>query len=94
MLRLRLALELFLDVFLIKYRVEYLLLMPAVIVLFGYYLILATQPNSSAQSSEKLFREHRLMLLVALFAVLFIVTTWVDIPLLAVFSNQRYINLP
>jgi 4-hydroxybenzoate polyprenyltransferase len=83
----------FLAVFLIKYRVEYLLLMPAVIVLFAYYLALATRPHSSAQNPENLFREPKLMLLVALFAVLFVVATWVDIPALSVFSGQRYITL-
>jgi len=84
----------FLAVFLIKYRVEYLLLMPAVILLFGHYLVLATQMNSLAQNPQKLFREPKLMTLVAVFAVLFVVATWVDIPALSVFSSQRYITLP
>jgi len=84
----------FLAVFLIKYRIEYLLLMPAVIMLFGYYLKIATQPNSSAQSPEKLFREPTLMLLVGMLIVLFGVATWVDIPFLTIFSSQRYIELP
>jgi 4-hydroxybenzoate polyprenyltransferase len=83
----------FLGVFLVKYRVEYLLLMPAVILLFGYYLALAMLPNSSAQSPEKLFRESKLMWLVVLCAVLFVVATWVDIPALSIFSGQRYITL-
>jgi len=83
----------FLAVFLIKYRVEYLLLLPAVIVLFGYYLALSTQSNSAAQSPEKLFRERKLMLLVALFAALFVVATWVDIPMLSAITSQQYIVL-
>jgi 4-hydroxybenzoate polyprenyltransferase len=83
----------FLAVFLIKYRIEYLLLMPAIISLFGYYLALSAQDKSVAQNPEKLFRERKLMLLVALFSVLFIVTTWIDIPALSVFSGQRYITL-
>ena len=83
----------FLAIFLIKYRVEYLLLMPAIIVLFGYYLTLATLPNSAAQNPEKLFREPKLMLLVGLFAVLFILATWIDLPALSIFLGQRYIAL-
>jgi 4-hydroxybenzoate polyprenyltransferase len=83
----------FLAIFLIKYRIEYLLLVPAVIALFGYYLVLATEPNSSAQSPEKLFRERKLILLVAVFSGLFILTTWVDIPELSVLSSQRYISI-
>jgi 4-hydroxybenzoate polyprenyltransferase len=81
----------FLAVFLIKYRIEYLLLMPAIIVLFGYYLAISTQRNSVAQRPEKLFQERNLMLLVVLFTALFIVATWVDIPALSVLSGQRYI---
>ena len=83
----------FLAVFLIKYRIEYVILVPAVIALFGYYLVLSTQPNSSAQSPEKLFRERTLMGLIALFFCLFILATWVDIPTLSVFSEQRYISI-
>jgi hypothetical protein len=80
-----------LAVFLIKYRIEYVLLVPAVIALFGYYLVLATRPNSSAQSPERLFLERRLVLLIVALSGLFILTTLVDIPALSVLSSQRYI---
>ena len=83
----------FLAIFLIKYRIEYLLLVPAIIALFGYYLVLSTQPGSSAQNPEKLFREHTLMGLIAVFFGLFILATWVDIPTLSVLSAQRYISI-
>jgi 4-hydroxybenzoate polyprenyltransferase len=83
----------FLAVFLIKYRIEYLLLVPPIIALFGYYLVLATRPNSSAQNPERLFREHALMGLIAIFFGLFILTTWVNIPRLSALSAQRYISI-
>jgi len=83
----------FLAVFLIKYRVEYLLLMPAVIALFGRYMVLAMRHHSSVQSPEKLFREPELMSLIGLLAALFVLTTWVDIPALAVLSEQRFISI-
>jgi 4-hydroxybenzoate polyprenyltransferase len=83
----------FLAIFLIKYRVEYLLVVPAVIALFGYYLALSTQPASSAQNPERLFREPKLIALVAILAGLFLIATYVDMPALAVFSGQRYITL-
>jgi 4-hydroxybenzoate polyprenyltransferase len=83
----------FLAIFLIKYRVEYLVVVPVIIALFGYYLALSTQPASSAQNPEKLFREPKLIALVVLLAVLFIVATYVDMPALSVFSGQRYITL-
>ena len=83
----------FLAVFLIKYRVEYLLLVPVVIALFGYYLALSARPGSSAQNPEKLFRERRLIALVVALAALFIVATYVDMPALSVFTGQHYITL-
>jgi 4-hydroxybenzoate polyprenyltransferase len=83
----------FLAVFLIKYRVEYLLLMPATILLFAYYLRLAMQPNSVAQHPEKLFRARGLVLLVLTWVAVFLAATWIDVPALAVFASQQYITL-
>jgi 4-hydroxybenzoate polyprenyltransferase len=83
----------FLAIFLIKYRVEYLVTVPAVVALFGYYLLLSTRPASSAQNPEKLFREPKLIALVALLAGSFVVATYVDMPALSVFLGQRYITL-
>jgi 4-hydroxybenzoate polyprenyltransferase len=82
-----------LAIFLIKYRVEYLVVVPVIIALFGYYLALSTQPASSAQNPEKLFREPKLIALVVVLAVLFVVATYVDMPVLTVFSGQRFITL-
>jgi 4-hydroxybenzoate polyprenyltransferase len=82
----------FLAVFLIKYRIEYLLTVPVVIALFAQYLALSMTPGSSAQKPEKLFRERGLIGLVALLAALFLLTTFINIPALEVFAGQRYIS--
>jgi 4-hydroxybenzoate polyprenyltransferase len=81
----------FLAVFLIKYRIEYLLLMPLIVALFGHYLALSMRPDSSAQSPEKLFREFKLIVLALLIAVGFVLTTLIDIPAIEPLSAQRYI---
>jgi 4-hydroxybenzoate polyprenyltransferase len=84
----------FLAVFLIKYRIEYLLLMPLVVALFGHYLALSMQPGSSAaQKPEKLFRERGLIVLVLLMAAGFVLATLVRMPALDAFTGQRYIVL-
>jgi 4-hydroxybenzoate polyprenyltransferase len=83
----------FLAVFLIKYRVEYLLLMPLITILFAYYLGLAMRPDSTAQKPEKLLRERGLVSLVVLLTVLFVVTSFVELPLLAGLRDQEYISL-
>jgi 4-hydroxybenzoate polyprenyltransferase len=81
----------FLAVFLLKYRIEYLLLMPLIVALFGHYLALSMAPGSSAQRPEKLFREFRLIALALMIAVGFVLTTFIDIPAIEPLSAQRYI---
>ena len=83
----------FLAIFLIKYRVEYLLVVPVLIALFGHYLALSMEPGSTAQRPEKLFGERALIALVGLLAVTFLFATYVDIPALDIFTGQRYIGL-
>jgi 4-hydroxybenzoate polyprenyltransferase len=82
----------FLAIFLIKYRIEYLLTMPPVIALFSYYLALSMKPGSSAQKPENLYREKGLILLVILLTALFVFTTLVHLPVIGVFTNQRFIS--
>ena len=83
----------FLAIFLIKYRIEYILTVPVVIALFAKYLALSMEPGSSAQKPEKLFRESGLIVLVALLAALFLVMTFINIPKLEVFTTQQYISV-
>src|SRR6202171_880190 len=78
----------FLAVFLVKYRIEYLLTMPVLIALFGHYLALSMGPASTAQRPEKLFKERALIALVGVLAVTFLVATYVDIPALDLFAGQ------
>jgi 4-hydroxybenzoate polyprenyltransferase len=83
----------FLAIFLIKYRVEYLLTVPILIALFGHYLGLSMEPGSTAQRPEKLFKERALITLVGLLAATFLFATYVNIPALEIFTDQRYIGL-
>ena len=84
----------FLAVFLIKYRLEYLLLMPLVAALFAHYLALSMQPGSSAQNPEKLYRERGLIIIVVLLTLVFFLTTFVRLPILEIFAHQLFIRLP
>jgi hypothetical protein len=83
----------FLAIFLIKYRVEYLLTVPVLIALFGHYLALSMEPASTAQRPEQLFKERALIALVCLLAVTFLLATYVDIRALDIFTGQRDIGL-
>lgn len=83
----------FLAIFVAKYRIEYVLLFPFVTFLFAEYYAMALRPDSAARRPEKLFRETRLMGTAALIGVLFVVTTFVDIPLLDRLAEQHFIEL-
>lgn len=81
----------FLAIFLVKYRIEYILVLPIIIALFTDYFVMSTQPDSTAQKPERLFREKRLVALVVLLGVMFLVTSLVDLPVLSQFTEQHYI---
>ena len=83
----------FLAVFLIKYRTEYLVMVPIIIALFAYYMAMAARPESFAQNPEKLFRERGLIALVLLLAVTFLLMTWIDVPVLESLALQKYISV-
>jgi 4-hydroxybenzoate polyprenyltransferase len=83
----------FLAIFLIKYRIEYILVMPFVVALFTAYFSMSTLPGSSAQKPEQLFRETRLVAIVLMLVAVFFVTSFVNLPLLAYLAEQHYIAL-
>jgi 4-hydroxybenzoate polyprenyltransferase len=83
----------FLTVFLIKYRIEYVLTMPFIALLFGQYLSMAMQPGSTAQKPENLFQERNLIFTVWALIVVFLCTTFVNMPELTVLLDERFITL-
>jgi 4-hydroxybenzoate polyprenyltransferase len=83
----------FLAIFLIKYRIEYILAMPFVVALFTAYFSMSTVPGSSAQKPEKLFRETGLIAIVLSLVAVFLVTSFVNMPFLANLAEQHYIAI-
>lgn len=84
----------FLAVFLVKYRIEYIVLFPLVTALFAEYYALALKPDSVARRPERLFRAGRLMALSAATALVFMLATVVDMPLLDRLADAHFIELP
>jgi decaprenyl-phosphate phosphoribosyltransferase len=60
--------SLFLGIFLIKHKIEFILLFPAVGVLFSWYLFISHKENSAAQFPEKLYKEKGLFLYIIIIA--------------------------
>lgn len=80
----------FSGIFLVKYRMEYLLAMPLMFGLFSMYLHIAFKADSAVQKPEKLYREKRLMLCVGVFVAALVALTYCDIPLLYdLFANAE-----
>jgi 4-hydroxybenzoate polyprenyltransferase len=82
-----------LAIFFMKYRIEYIFVLPPIALLFGKYLALSMQPGSTAQKPEKLFGERGLMWLVALVVVIFGVFTVLDVPALDPLTSQHFITI-
>lgn len=78
----------FLGIFLIKYRVEFLLSFPFFALLFVWYLAIGMKPDSAAQRPEKLYRNGRFVAYTVFLAFLIVFLFFVDIPVLDVFVNK------
>ena len=80
-----------LTVFLMKYRIELILTIPFVIMLFTAYFSMATRAGSSAQKPERLFREPDLVRIVIALVVVSVLASMVDIPIMARIADQHFI---
>jgi len=83
----------FLAIFVAKYRIEYVLIFPFVVFLFAQYYALSLRAGSVARKPERLFREKRLVAATVALTILFVVTTYVDIPSLNILAEQHFIDL-
>ena len=84
----------FMAIFLIKYRIEYILLFPCIVVLFAIYYHLALTPDSVARKPEKLYEARPLIATVVVTSLVFLGATFIDIPQIETLSSQQYIQLP
>jgi 4-hydroxybenzoate polyprenyltransferase len=83
----------FIAVFLVKYRIEYIVSFPLFALLFTVYLRLGLKQGSAAQTPERLFRESGLLVVVAVLVSALVVLTIVDIPALQFLSDPQLIRV-
>lgn len=86
--------NLFFGIFLIKYKIELILIMPLVFGLFCYYFYLSFKEDSCTQRPEKLIYEKKLMIFIIIIIILFIVLMQVKIPFLNRFISNELIKIP
>jgi hypothetical protein len=66
-----------------RYRMEMVLAFPVIALLMAVYFDLAFAPDSPVQHPEKLYREPRVMALLAVCCIVLVVTSCVHLPWLA-----------
>jgi len=80
-------------IFMLKYRIEYLLAMPLVFGLFCFYLYIAFKPDSAVQKPEKLYREKSLFLYIVVMVLIMMALTYIRIPMLDYFVDTLLIGV-
>ena len=76
------AAMLFLGAFIIRYRIELVLVLPLIALLMSTYFALAFKRNSAVQNPEKLYREPVLMFEATLLSILMVVLLYINVPIL------------
>lgn len=82
----------FIAIFLIKYRIEYVVLFPCIVALFAVYYAMSLTPDSAARKPEKLYRAKPVLVTAAITTGAFLFGTLVDIPGLEALTSQRFIE--
>jgi len=80
-------------VFLIKYRIELVIVMPFLFGLYCYYFWISFKKDSAVQKPEKLYREKGLMLYCLALIIIFVVLMLVDIPALDIFIDSALVSI-
>lgn len=83
----------FVGIFLLKYKIELLIFIPFLALLFCEYFHIALKKDSAAQKPEKLYKEKTLMLYVFFLVVLFSLCMFINIPILHVFLDSTLIPM-
>jgi hypothetical protein len=80
----------FLGVFLIKYRIEFLLAFPLFALLFSWYLAISLRKSSVVQTPEKLYTEGRFVAFVVFLALFVTALFFIDVPFLNVLVDPMH----
>jgi 4-hydroxybenzoate polyprenyltransferase len=80
-------------IFLLKYRIEYLVVTPMLVALFAGYMHLALTPDSAAARPEQLLRRPAILIGAAVTLAVFGLLTYVDLPWLNSLTSASLIRL-
>ena len=77
----------FFGIFLIRYKVEFLLTVPFLALLFVWYMAIGMRKDSVTQRPEKLYQERRFMVYLVFLGILVTMVFFIDIPWLDILLN-------
>ncbi|PPR61070.1 MAG: Protoheme IX farnesyltransferase [Alphaproteobacteria bacterium MarineAlpha4_Bin2] len=77
----------FIAIFLIKYRIEFLISFPLISLMFTWYLALGLQPDSVTQTPELLYRKKHFLAFIGLLIASLVFLFLIEIPALHVLMN-------
>jgi decaprenyl-phosphate phosphoribosyltransferase len=78
-----------LGIFLVKHRIEYIILFPMLSLLFSIYLNISLKEFSTVQKPEKLHREPMLVAIVIVICLSFVILSFIDLPFLKHFLIDK-----
>ncbi len=84
----------FLGIFLIKYRIEFLLTFPLFALLFTWYLAMGMKEDSAAQAPERLFKERSFMAFALALGIIVVALFYIDVPWLRIFLQKNVYGAP
>lgn len=70
----------FIGVFLVKYKIEFLLTLPLFAMLFVWYLYIGMQTDSVSQAPEKLFKKKKFVLFIIIVGIAATASLFIDLP--------------
>ncbi|MBR3912866.1 MAG: UbiA prenyltransferase family protein [Alphaproteobacteria bacterium] len=83
----------FIGIFLIKYKIELILVIPFICILFCYYFYLSFSKDSATQSPEKLYKEKFLIIYIFFISLISIGLLFAHIPHLHIFLDNKLIGI-
>lgn len=83
---------LFLGVFLVKYRIEFILCFPFIALLFAWYVGYGLNEDAAAENPEKLYRKSGFLLYTASVVILIFVLFFIDIPGLKFLMEKHVVS--
>ncbi|ALG91803.1 prenyltransferase [Rhodovulum sp. NI22] len=82
----------FLGIFLIKYKIEFIISFPFFALLFVWYQNIALRPKSDAINPEKIYMEPKFLGFVAFLVVLVLALFWIDIPYIQFLTDHSVVR--